>query len=73
MSLSQFDFVPQEESRPPADAQTRIDSQTAELVEQGLFLQKSIGTACALEYFQAHRIPPHVTCRVLMGTLHRRN
>ncbi len=72
MSLSQFDFVPQEELRLSADVQTRIDNHTAELVEQGLFLQKSIGTACALEYFQAHRIPPHVTCRVLMGTLHRR-
>lgn len=72
MSLHQFEALPKNEQRLSQDPQKRCDTKTAVVVNQGIKLQNSIGTACALEYFQAHRVPPYVICRVLVrGASHR--
>jgi hypothetical protein len=72
MSLNQLKALPKDEQRLSQDPQTRCDTKTAVVVNQGIKLQNSIGTACALEYFQANRVPPHVICRVLVvGALYR--
>jgi hypothetical protein len=66
MSLSECEVLPKNERRLSQDLQKRCDTKTAVVVDQGIKLQNSLGTACALEYFQANRIPPHVICRVLV-------
>jgi hypothetical protein len=72
MSLNQFEALPKNEQQLPQNPRVRCDTKTAVVVNQGIKLQSLIGTACALEYFQANRVPPHVICRVLVvGALHR--
>lgn len=56
----------------PTTTPTRVDSSSADLVEQGVKLQDIRGTDCAAEYLKTNGIEMEVAMRVLARPSERR-
>lgn len=52
--------------------QQRFDNVQHALVDQGISVQSSFNTVCAVEYMKAHDIDPDVISRVLLHPDQRR-
>lgn len=52
--------------------QQRVDEHSRNVVDQGVRVQASLNTVCALEYLKSHNVDPGVIERVLSGPQARR-
>ncbi len=46
--------------------QQRVDQAGHDIVNQGIFVQSSFNTMCAIEYLKSHNVDPKVIERVLL-------
>ena len=73
MSITPFELLQETNDSPSSGSSARTDSVTENAVEHGIRLQRTLGTACAIEYLRAHGVSHHISYRVLTKPERRRS
>lgn len=60
------------QQEPAAGLHPRTDSQASAVVDQGIVVQESFNTVCAVEYLKSNNVSPDVIARVLSHPEQRR-